>query len=324
MTHKLTLASALVAGALLACQPEDAAAAVVPADALAIFQMNPTGPAADTPSSEALIGLGHRLYHDASLSAKGEVSCATCHSLETYGVDKEKTSKGTGGQRGDRNAPTSLNAFRHLAQFWDGRAATVEEQATGPILNPIEHGLKDEAEVVAILQKRAGLVDVFKKAFPGQDNPVTLANVGRAIGAFERTLVTTSPFDKFLDGDKTALNQAQKQGLIDFVATGCTTCHFSRLVGGQMYNKLGLLHPYETADTGRHRVSKKDEDKYFFKVPGLLNIAETGPYLHDGSIADLDEVVRIMGWHQLGKKLDAAKIKSIVVFLKSLTGELAK
>jgi len=296
----------------------------VPVSQLAVFKVEPTAPAADTPSSVHKIMLGKTLYHESRLSAKGKVSCATCHSLDTFGVDGKKTSTGTAGQVGGRNAPTSLNAFRQIAQFWDGRAATVEDQAVGPILNPIEHGLKDAAQVVAILKQDESMVGAFKMTFPDSDDPVTLDNVGRAIGAFERTLVTRSRFDEYLDGDDSKLTLAEKHGLVDFMETGCTTCHFSRMVGGQMYNKLGLIHPYDTEDLGRYEVTKNEAEKYFFKVPSLLNIEKTGPYFHNGSVATLQEAVRLMAWHQLGKKLDEAKIESIVTFLKSLTGELQK
>lgn len=293
-------------------------------DQLAIFRVPAGEPIEDAdknPPAER-VALGKKLYHDKRMSPDSSVSCATCHDLATFGVDNKPTSTGFKGQKGDRNAPTSLNAFKQMGQFWDWRMKTVEEQATGPILNPIEHGFTKEADVVAILKKDAALVGEFKPAFPGDPDPVTLKNVGRAIGAFERTLVTTSRFDKFLDGEKKALTSAEKQGLIDFVETGCTTCHFSRQVGGQMPNKLGLLHPWKTEDTGRHRVTKEDSDQYFFKVPSLLNVAKTGPYLHDGSIESLDEIVEKMAWHQVGKKLTAEKVKSIVTFLHALTGEL--
>lgn len=313
-----TIARTSLLLALAACSAD----VVIPTEQLAIFQVAAVEPTADTPSSADKIALGESLYHEARLSRAGKVSCATCHSLETFGVDGKKTSTGTGGQVGGRNAPTSLNAFRQLAQFWDGRAATVEDQAIGPILNPIEHGLKDAAEVVGILKKDPAVVASFKKAFPGEDEPVSLANVGRAIGAFERTLVTHSRFDDFIDGDSTKLTNPEKQGLYDFITVGCTTCHFTRMLGGQMYNKLGLIHPYETKDLGRYEVTKNEAEKYFFKVPSLLNIAETGPYFHDGSIASLDESVRLMAWHQLGKKLEDPKVASIVTFLKSLTGKL--
>ena len=250
------------------------------------------------------------------------MSCATCHSLDTWGVDNKRVSEGFRGQTGDRNAPTSLNAFQQIAQFWDGRAATVEEQAMGPVLNPIEHGFAEEARAVAALKKDPATVAEFEKVFPGEADPVNLQNIGRAIGAFERTLVTTSRFDRFLAGEETALTDAEKQGLLDFVETGCTTCHMGKTVGGQMYNKLGLIHPYETKDTGRFQVTKDKTDEYFFKVPSLLNVEKTGPYLHDGSISTLEETVRIMAWHQVDKKIDDEKVASIVAFLKSLTGEL--
>lgn len=294
----------------------------VPNEKLAFFKTAPITPKASKASNPDMVALGRELYHDKRLSSDGTISCSSCHDLDTFGVDNKPVSPGVGGQLGVRNSPSSLNAFKQVAQFWDGRAATVEEQAAGPLLNPVEHGIKDEAAAIAIIEKDPAMVAAFAKAFPGEDKPLTFANVENAIGAFERTLVTTSRFDKFLDGDEKALTNEEKQGLLDFVDVGCTTCHSSRMVGGQMMQKLGLVYPYPTKDLGKAEVTKQDSDKYFFKASSLLNVEKTGPYLHDGSMKTLEEVVKMMAWNQLGKSLSQDKIKTIVTFLKTLTGTL--
>jgi len=289
---------------------------------LAFFKTAPITPKAPKASNPEMVALGKALYHDKRLSSDGSISCASCHDLDTFGVDNKPTSPGVGGQLGTRNSPTSINAFKQISQFWDGRAATVEDQALGPLLNPIEHGIKTEADALEILKKDPMTVAAFARAFPGDENALSFANVGNAIGAFERTLVTTSRFDKFLDGDEKALTNEEKQGLLDCVEAGCTTCHSSRMVGGQMMQKLGLVYPYPTKDLGKAQETKQDGDKFFFKASSLLNVEKTGPYLHDGSIKTLEEVVKMMAWNQLGKGLAPSKTKSIVAFLKSLTGEL--
>jgi cytochrome c peroxidase len=268
----------------------------------------------------ALVDLGRMLYYDTRLSSNQEQSCNTCHQLANFGVDSEPTSLGVKGERGGRNSPTSMNAAGHLAQFWDGREPDVEGQAKGPILNPGEMNMPDAAAVEALLATIPGYRDGFKAAFPDQESPVTYDNLALAIGAFERGLVTPSKWDAYLAGDATALTDAEKQGASDFIATGCTACHNGPYVGGQMYAKLGQVEPYETADLGRFEATKNDADTYFFKVPSLRNIAKTGPYLHDGSIASLDEMIVLMGKHQLGRELDAATVQSIKTFLDALTG----
>lgn len=277
----------------------------------------PQPPVASTPE---LIALGDRLYHEKKLSAQGNLSCASCHDLSRAGQDGEPTSPGSTGVRGDRNSPTSMNAYRQIAQFWDGRATTVEEQAQGPVLNPIEHGLKDEAELVSILQGEDSYVAEFARAFPGQEDPITLANFGTAVGAFERTLKTVSPFDRYLAGDESALNEAQKAGLAKFLEVGCTSCHSGAPVGGGMFQKLGAVNPYPTEDKGQGAHTGNASQDYWFKVPMLLNVAETAPYFHDGSVKTLEEAVDKMAWHQLGQKLSKDDVASIVTFLGALTG----
>lgn len=280
-------------------------------------------PRPDDPISDAQIELGRRLYYENRISKSQEFSCNSCHLLDRFGADGQATSGGHKGQRGGRNSPTTLNAAFHVAQFWDGRAATVEEQAKGPVLNPIEMAMPSPEKVLEVLNSIPEYGPLFAKAFPGDPSPVSYDNFGRAVGAFERRLVTPGRFDAFLGGKLDALTDAEVAGLETFVQTGCPTCHAGATVGGLMFQKIGLVHPYETKDLGRYEATKKDADKYFFKVPSLRNVAETGPYFHDGSVATLDEAIRLMAWHQLGKKLDPAQITSIATFLKSLTGTVA-
>jgi cytochrome c peroxidase len=226
------------------------------------------------------------------------------------------------GERGGRNSPTSVNAAGHFAQFWDGRAPDVETQALGPILNPVEMNMPNPGAAVTLLQSIPGYRDAFKAAFPGDDKPITYDNVGAAIGAFERGLVSPGKWDAYLEGDVNALGDVARAGVDAFIGTGCASCHMGPYVGGQMYAKLGQSVPYDTSDLGRMEVTKDEADKYMFKVPSLRNVAKTGPWLHDGSITDLEEMIRLMGKHQLGRDLDDATVTSIRAFLGALTGEL--
>lgn len=281
------------------------------------------------PMTEAKVDLGRMLYFDTRLSKNQDISCNSCHSLSDYGIDvrgepdKRQTSAGHKGQMGDRNSPTVYNAALHFRQFWDGRAADVEEQAKGPVLNPVEMSMADDAAVVAVIKSIPGYVEAFKAAFPDAKDPITYDNIAIAIASFERGLLTPSRFDQFLAGKIDALTAEERSGLKAFIDTGCTACHLGQTVGGTMYQKLGLIKPYETKDEGRYKESKIEAEKFFFKVPSLRNIDKTGPYLHDGSIASLEEMVRIMGEHQTASgKLDSKQIASIVTFLKTLTGDL--
>jgi cytochrome c peroxidase len=278
------------------------------------------------PLTEDKILLGRALYYETRLSASNEISCNTCHVLTVDGADQRKTSIGHKKQAGKRNAPTVYNAAGHFVQFWDGRAKDVEEQAKGPITNPVEMAMQDEKSVLAELRKVKWYQEQFKKVYPdSKGDPVTMDNLANAIGAFERKLVTPSRWDKFLGGDKTALTDAEKAGFKKFTDTGCNTCHAGPYVGGAMYQKLGLVKPWpKETDLGRFEVTKQDSDKMMFKVPSLRNIEKTGPYFHDGSVATLEEAVKLMASHQLGKELSDADVASIVTFLKSLTGEIPK
>jgi cytochrome c peroxidase len=273
------------------------------------------------PVTEPKVALGKKLYFDTRLSKAHDISCNSCHNLDTFGVDNEPTSPGHKGQRGGRNSPTVLNAALHIAQFWDGRAKDVEAQAIGPILNPIEMAMPSEKAVLDRLGADPKTVAAFKAAFPDESDPLTYANIGNAIGAFERTLLTPSRFDDFLTGDEHALTPEEKAGGKLFVETGCTACHMGATIGGSMYQKLGLVKEYPTKDMGRYEVTKKEADRKVFKVPSLRNVVKTGPYFHDGSVKTLNLAVAQMGEYQLGKKLSDTQIASIVSFLGSLTAK---
>lgn len=290
----------------------------------AMFQPLPEVAAStENPVTPEKVALGKALYNDKRLSLANDISCNSCHKLDNFGVDNEPTSPGHKGQRGDRNSPSSFNAALHIAQFWDGRAPSVEKQALGPILNPKEMAMPSEAEVLKRLNADAKTVAAFKAAFPGQKDPVTYENVGNAIGAFERTLMTPSRFDRYLKGDDSALTPDEKRGAQLFVETGCIACHNGVGVGGGMYQKLGVVKPYPTKDVGRFAVTKNEADKMVFKVPSLRNSEKTGPYFHDGSIKTLPEAVSTMAEYQLGKKLSPEQVNDIVTFLKTLTAEKA-
>lgn len=279
-------------------------------------------PTESNPLTPAKIDLGRTLYYETRLSRNHDISCNSCHMLDAYGVDSEPTSPGHRRQRGDRNSPTVYNAALHVAQFWDGRAPDVESQAKGPVLNPIEMASRSEEDVLAVLASIPGYVAAFDAAYPEDETPLSYDNMARAIGAFERKLTTPGRFDAFLDGDTTALSPAEQQGLETFMAVGCTSCHNGPAIGGGLYRKLGFVIPYETEDVGREKVTGDPADRHVFKVPSLRNVAETGPWLHDGSIETLPEMVRIMGKHQIGLDLSDEQVAQIVTFLEALTGEI--
>lgn len=280
------------------------------------------------PISPEKVLLGKTLYYDKRLSKDENVSCNSCHDLERYGVDNLPTSPGDEGETGDRNSPTVLNAALHFVQFWDGRAKDVEEQAGGPILNPVEMGIPNEE---FLLERLSGIEEyqtMFREAFPDQDNPLTYGNIQNAIGAFERTLLTPSDFDRYLEGDISALDEQQKKGLEKFIDNGCTTCHMGVLLGGNMYHKFGVYDEYwehtqsEKIDEGLASVTGKEAQKFMFKVPSLRNVEKTYPYYHDGSVEELGEAIRIMGKTQLNQDMTKEEIAQIQAFLISLTGEV--
>lgn len=273
------------------------------------------------PKNIAVVELGKKLYFDPRLSKSGFISCNSCHNLSMGGTDNLKTSIGHNWNQGPINAPTVLNSGRNIAQFWDGRAADLKAQAGGPIANPGEMASTHEL-AVNVLQSIPGYVTEFKTAF-GSDK-IDIDKVITAIAAFEETLVTpNSRFDKWLKGDKKALNNQEVAGYQLFKDSGCTACHNGPAVGGNSFQKLGVVEPYQTTNKaeGRSGVTGKSEDRLYFKVPTLRNIEMTYPYFHDGEVATLKDAVDTMGRVQLGKKFTAEENGKIVAFLKTLTGE---
>lgn len=305
-----------------AAAPAPAAGTTIDAARLSLFAALPAKmESADNPITPEKVELGRALYYEPRLSKNHDVSCNSCHQLDKFGVDNNPTSPGHKGQLGGRNSPTTLNAAGHLAQFWDGRAATIEDQAKGPVLNPVEMAMPDEGHVLKVLASIPGYEPMFKAAFPGEADPITYDNMAKAIGAFERGLVTPSRWDAFLAGDQAALTDTEKKGFNDFVDAGCVACHSGAFVGGSMYQKLGLVNAWpDTADQGRFDLTKSEADRMMFKVPSLRNITGTGPYFHDGKVATLDEAVKKMAHHQVGKELTDAQVQSIVTWLGTLEG----
>ncbi len=277
----------------------------------------------DNPITDAKVKLGRMLYYETRLSAGQDISCNSCHSLDAYGAESERVSTGHKKQQGTRNAPTVYNAAGHFVQFWDGRAPDVEEQAKGPVMNPIEMAMSSEAAAVRVLASMPEYAALFRQAFPKDKDPISFNNMALAIAAFERGLVTPSRWDRFLAGDKSALTPAEKAGFNKFAASGCPACHNGAYVGGNSFQKLGIVTPWpDQSDSGRQRITKQDADKLVFKVPSLRNVAKTAPYFHDGSIPTLEKAIRAMAVHQRGSQLSDADVKSIATWLDTLTGEI--
>jgi len=293
--------------------------------AAAIFSPMPTP---GDPSSPIAV-LGKKLYLETALSYNNQLSCNSCHMLSKYGVDNLPTSPGHEGKNGARNSPTVYNSSFHIAQFWDGRAENLTEQAKGPILNPIEMGLADEHAAVQRIKGIPDYAPIFELAFPNETDPINFHNIASAIAAFETCLQTPAPFDSYLAGDLTALTPTQKEGLDLFINKACISCHNGPGLGGGLYQKFGLVKgPYweytksKDHDRGRVEVTANEGDEFFFKVPSLRNSEKTGPYFHDGSVAELSKAIEIMGQTQLGQTFTPEEIASIEAFLGSLTGEL--
>jgi cytochrome c peroxidase len=297
----------------------------------------PLPPAAQI--APTLAALGERLYHDPRLSADGTVACASCHVIESGGDDGRQTSLGIRQQLGDVNAPTVLNSALNFVQFWNGRAASLEEQAGGPIENPKEMG-NTWSNVLRTLRADPSYVRQFAEAFPEaragtrEQNPdaISEANVRSAIAGFERTLATPGArFDRWLTGDKAALSADERAGYELFKSVGCVACHQGRNVGGNMFQRFGVFGNYleqrgnlREADLGRFAVTGKEADRFVFRVPSLRNVELTAPYFHDGSAATLEDAVRVMARVQLGRPLADDDVKRVVLFLKTLTGKLPK
>jgi cytochrome c peroxidase len=276
------------------------------------------------------VKLGKILFYETRISVDGTVSCARCHPIGLYAADGLKKSIGNNCKINPRNAPTLFNAAGQISAHWIGNRTDVEDQARQSVIGPPSFGMPSHEAVEKKLKEIRGYGELFKKVFPGERDPITVDNLAKAIGAFERTLVTPSHFDSFLKGDIAALNEQAKRGLRTYMEAGCIMCHFGPYLGGQMYQKSGISEPYwkyaksEPIDQGRYVVTKNEADKYVFKVPIHRNVAKTAPYFHDGSIDKLEDAVWVMGKIQLGKDLNKSQIEEIVTFLKSLTGKISE
>ena len=278
----------------------------------------------DNPITPSKLHLGTMLYFEPRLSASGLISCNTCHNIGTGGVDLQETSVGHGWQRGGRNAPTVFNAIFNLAQFWDGRAQDLKEQAKGPPQAAIEMNTTPE-RLEETLNSMPEYVALFKQAFPQEKDPVTFDNTAKAIEVFEATLLTpNSPLDKYLKGDKAALSKEEQEGLGFFMDKGCAPCHGGINLGGTGYFPFGVVEKPQSnitaGDTGRFKVTGVKSDEYVFKSPSLRNIALTPPYFHSGKVWNLRDAVAIMGSSQLGISLTDDQVNTIVAFLRTTTG----
>jgi cytochrome c peroxidase len=279
----------------------------------------------DQPLTEARVALGQSLFFDPRLSGSQTISCNSCHNLGTAGADNVVTSTGHGGQKGPRNSPTVYNSMFNAAQFWDGRAPDLKEQAKGPVQNPIEMNNTIE-RVHATLTSMPGYVEAFQAAFPGDKQPVSFENMAVAIEAFEATLNTPgSRFDDFLEG-KGSLNEQERKGLSLFIDTGCVACHSGVNVGGQAYFAFGAVkRPASSvlpaSDKGRAAVTKDAADDFVFRAAPLRNVALTAPYFHSGQVWDLDDAIRVMAESQLGATLPEADVQAIAAFLRTLNGK---
>jgi len=288
---------------------------------------------ADNPTTEAKVELGKMLYMDPRFSSTGTVSCNSCHNVMEGGDDSRSVSMGVHGKTGGRNAPTVWNSAFHSVQFWDGRAPLLEDQAKGPVANPVEMGMQDVETAMDRVRKIPGYKAYFDKAFG--ENSMTVDNAARAVAAFERTLITpNSAYDRYVKGDKTAMSEQQVRGMEKFAATGCTACHSGpafngpQKLGEGFYSKFptfadnAYASKYKFADDkGREEVTGKAADRNMFRVATLRNITDTAPYFHNGSVNDLGEAVRVMAKTQLNQDLSDADVADIVAFLGALTGE---
>ncbi|MDB5340693.1 MAG: ccpA [Planctomycetaceae bacterium] len=282
---------------------------------------------AEFPINSDLVSLGRKLFFDPRISVDGTVSCARCHQPALYGTDGLEKSHGAHDKLLPRNAPTVLNAGMSFRQHWGGEFETVEEQAKRALLgagfaNP------DYAAAMARVKAVPGYRELFKKAFPSEPDPVTANNWAKAIGAYERTLMTPSRFDVYLGGNTDALTPTEQHGLRTFINTGCADCHRGAGIGGEQFRKFGVQEDYWNAtgskeiDKGRFELTKDPADQYMFKVAGLRGVEMTPPYFHDGSVGTLSEAVRVMAIVQLGHEMSDQDASAIVAFLKSLTGKL--
>lgn len=285
-------------------------------------------PSEQNPITTEKVKLGKMLFYESRISVDGTVSCSKCHPIALYAADGLRKSVGHNCKENPRNDPTVFNAASQISEHWIGNRTSVEDQAKQAVIGPPAFGMPSYEAVEKVLRAYKEYEAMFKAAFPSDKEPVTVDNFAKAIGAFERTLITPAPFDAFLKGTKDAMTAQQKRGLGMFIDQGCVGCHFSPYVGGQMYQKFGIFEPYqkytksEKVDEGRYAVTKNESDKYVFKVPVLRNVAMTPPYFHDGSIDKLADAVWIMGKIRLGKDFPKEQVQDIVSFLHGLTGKI--
>lgn len=322
-----TLAAAVVAAVVAGSPVHAAADDALLKDAVSVFAPLPTDMATPSrPLTPALVELGRALFFEPRASSDGTASCARCHQPQLYGGDGLTVSHGHHDKIGTRNAPTVLNAALQIKQHWSGNREDVEDQATKALTGAGSFGNADFATPMARLKAIPGYQPLFAAAFPGEADPVTARNWGTAIGAYERTLVSRSRFDDFLDGKADALSAQERAGLRTFIDTGCVACHNGPGVGGGDFRKFGVVEDYwkatgsQTPDKGRALDTGNADDDYLFKVASLRNVAVTGPYFHDGSVASLDKAVRVMARVQLGVTPSDQEVQDIVAFLGSLTG----
>lgn len=285
-------------------------------------------PSEQNPITPEKVKLGKMLFYEPRISVDGTVSCSKCHPIPLYAADGLRKAVGHDCKENPRNDPTVFNAASQISEHWIGNRTSVEDQAKQAVIGPPAFGMPSYEAVEKVLRSYKEYNVLFKAAFPSDQEPVTVDNFAKAVGAFERTLITPAPFDAFLKGTKDAITAQQKRGVGLFMDQGCAGCHFSPYVGGQVYQKFGIFEPYEKytkskkVDEGRYAVTKNESDKYVFKVPVLRNVAMTSPYFHDGSVDNLADAVRIMGKIQLGRDLSNEQIQDIVSFLHSLTGKI--
>ncbi|ETX09037.1 MAG: cytochrome B6 [Candidatus Entotheonella gemina] len=283
----------------------------------------PLHPLPDVKLNPSKVELGKRLFHDQRLSGDNSISCASCHSLKTGGVDRLRVSKGVRGAEGGINAPTVLNSGFNFSQFWDGRATNLEDQIDGPVHATLEMD-SNWPDIIAKLKQDPSYQSTFKKLYPEGIQSHTIKD---AIATFERSLVTPSRFDQYLQGNQRAISEEEKKGYEHFKSYGCVACHQGVNIGGNMYQYFGVMGNYfedrgqiTAADYGRYNVTGKERDRFKFKVPSLRNVALTPPYFHDGSAKTLDDAVKVMAKYQLGRNMPEQDRKLIVQFLQSLTG----
>jgi cytochrome c peroxidase len=299
------------------------------AQAKQIFSSLPETMASEkNPVTTEKAALGKILFYENRISIDGTVSCARCHPMGLYAADGLIKSIGNDCRISARNAPTLFNASSQISIHWIGNRIDVEDQAKQALIGPPSFGMLSYELAEKRLREIKGYMPLFEKAFPKEKDPVNLDNFAKAVGAFERTLVTPSRFDGFLKGKMAALTESEKKGLKTFMQTGCGACHSGPYIGGQMYSKFGIAEPYwqytrsVDVDEGRYAVTGSENDKYVFKVPVLRNVEMTAPYFHDGSVDSLYDAVMIMARVQLAKTLADNERDDIVLFLKSLTGRI--